>query len=186
MKVGILGFQGDFEEHAKILLQMGVEYLYVKYPDQLEKIDALILPGGESTHFARILTKYELGEALKDFKKPILGTCAGIILLAKEIEGGFPGFSLEKLDITVSRNAYGRQRESFEDDVFVEFDGEKGMIRGAFIRAPRIIRIGNVDVVARLRDGEVVGVKSGNVVGLTFHPEITGETFFHEKLIKLI
>ncbi len=186
MKVGILGFQGDFEEHAKILLQMGVEYLYVKYPDQLDKIDALILPGGESTHLARIITKYELGEALKDFKKPILGTCAGIILLAKEIEGGFPGFSLEKLDITVSRNAYGRQRESFEDDIFVDFDGKKAMVRGAFIRAPRIIRIGSVDVVARLRNGEVVGVKSGNVMGLTFHPEIIGETFFHEKLIKLI
>jgi pyridoxal 5'-phosphate synthase pdxT subunit len=186
MKVGILGFQGDFEEHAKILLQIGVEYLYVKYPDQLERIDALILPGGESTHFARILTKYELGEALKDFKKPILGTCAGIILLAKEIEGGFPGFSLERLDITVSRNAYGRQRESFEDDVFVEFDGEKALIRGAFIRAPRITRVGKVDVVAKLRDGEVVGVKSGNVIGLTFHPEIMGETFLHEKLLKLI
>ena len=185
MRIGILGFQGDFEEHKNIILQIGAEPVYVKYPDQLKHIDALILPGGESTHFARILTKYDLGESLKGFEKPILGTCAGIILLAKKIEGGYPGFSLEKLDIKISRNAYGRQRESFEDEVLVNWNGEERVINGVFIRAPRITDVGNVDVIARLRNGEIVGVRKGNVIGLTFHPELAGETFFHEKLLNL-
>ncbi len=185
MKIGILGFHGDFEEHRDILLNIGAEPIYIKYPDQLTHIDAIILPGGESTHFARILTKYGLGEALKEFDRPILGTCAGMILLAKEIEGGFPGFSLERLDITISRNAYGRQRESFEDSVIVEINGQKEEITGVFIRAPRIKRIGKVKVVARLKSGEIVGVKSENVIGITFHPELAGEDIFHRKILEL-
>ncbi len=185
MKIGILGFQGDFEEHAKIIMDIGHQPFYVKYPEDLEDIDALILPGGESTHFAKILTKYGLGEALKDFNRPLLGTCAGIILLANRISGGFPGFSLEKLDIEVSRNAYGRQRESFEDEVMVEFNGDRRSLIGVFIRAPRITDIGEVDVIARLNNGEVVGVKKDNVIGLTFHPELAGEDFFHRKLLSL-
>ncbi|NPB02932.1 MAG: pyridoxal 5'-phosphate synthase glutaminase subunit PdxT [Thermotogae bacterium] len=184
MIVGILGMQGDYEEHSEILKTLGVDVRLVKLPDDLEGIDALILPGGESTHFARIIKDYGLEEALRDFSRPILGTCAGLILLAREVLDAPPGLTLGKLNVTVRRNAYGRQKDSFEAPVKVLVEGEKTMV-GVFIRAPRIENVGEgVEILATLEDGEVVGVRQGNVLGLTFHPELAGESFFHRMLIE--
>jgi 5'-phosphate synthase pdxT subunit len=186
MKVGILGFQGDYEEHARILHSLGVEAVLVKSSEHLDLVDALILPGGESTHFSRILKRYGLEEALKNFDKPILGTCAGLILLSSEVVDHDPGLTLGRLNVKVRRNAYGRQRDSFEAPVKVNINGRETEITGVFIRAPRIVEVGEgVEVVATLKDGEVVGVRQGNVLGLTFHPELSGDDVFHRYLLEM-
>ncbi len=184
MKVGILAIQGDVEEHKLILSRLGVETVRVKLPMELEGTDALIIPGGESTTFRRILLKTGLFDAIKEYDRPILGTCAGIIIMASNItnEEDNPHV-LKKLNISIERNAYGRQRESFEAHVRYTFDGERNV---AFIRAPRIVRIGEeVEVIAKLGD-EVVGVRQGRNVGLTFHPEITGDTTAHEYFLRIV
>ncbi|NPA79992.1 MAG: pyridoxal 5'-phosphate synthase glutaminase subunit PdxT [Thermotogae bacterium] len=183
MKVGILSLQGDYEEHESILRNLGVDTLRVKLPEHLDEIDALILPGGESTHFARILRRYGFAEPLTTWDRPILGTCAGLIILASEVVDEHPGLLLKRLNVRVARNAYGRQRDSFEAPVKVS-DGR--VITGVFIRAPRIVHVGEgVEVLATLEDGEVVGVRQGNVIGLTFHPELSGDDVFHRMLLDM-
>ncbi len=186
MKVGVLGFQGDYEEHAAILKGLGAEPLYVKLPEDLTLVDALVFPGGESTHFARILKKYGFVEALRGWDRPILGTCAGLIVLASEVIDDDPGLTLGKVNIKVRRNAYGRQKDSFEAPVRVKLGGEEREITGVFIRAPRIVEVGEgVEVVATLGDGEPVGVLQGNVLALTFHPELSGDDLFHRFLLEM-
>ena len=184
MRIGILAIQGDVQEHESILKELEVETVHVKLPSELEKTDGLIIPGGESTTFRKILLKSGLFDAILEYDKPIMGTCAGLIVMSSEIvneEGNI--HTLKKLNISVERNAYGRQRESFIADVKYEFDGERKV---AFIRAPRIVSIGEgVEVIAKLND-EIVGVRQGKNMGLTFHPEITGDTTAHEYFLKLV
>ncbi len=158
----------------------------VKLPEQLQQVDALVLPGGESTHFARILKRYGFADVLRRWDKPLLGTCAGLIVLSREVVDDDPGLTLGRLNVKVRRNAYGRQKDSFEAILRVGFNGESKETTGVFIRAPRIVEVGEgVEVLARTEEGEVVGVLQGRVIGLTFHPELSGETFFHRLLLRL-
>jgi len=181
MKIGVLAVQGAFVEHVRVLRTVGVEPVEVRLPEHLEGVSGLILPGGESTTMRKLVLRWGLREPIMDLAAtgaPLFGTCAGMILLAREIAGGEePVFPL--LDVTVTRNAFGRQLESFEAELTVPVLGD-GPVHGVFIRAPVIERVGpNVDVLARLDDGRVVAVRERNVVATAFHPELAGEVRFH-------
>lgn len=181
MKIGVLAVQGAFVEHVRALRAVGVEPVEVRLPEHLEGVSGLILPGGESTTMRKLVERWGLREPIMDLAAtgaPLFGTCAGMILLAREIAGGEePIFPL--LDVTVTRNAFGRQLESFEAELTVPVLGD-GPVHGVFIRAPVIERVGpSVDILARLDDGRVVAVRERNVVATAFHPELAGETRFH-------
>jgi 5'-phosphate synthase pdxT subunit len=172
--VGVLAIQGDFEAHSKIVESLGAEAREVRTPEQLAGLDALIIPGGESTTMTLGIAREGLEEPLREFVrsgKPTLGTCAGLIMLDRE--------HLGLLDVTARRNAFGRQRQSFEADLDVkDFNG--GPLRAVFIRAPWVESTGEgVEVLAEI-DGHPVAVRQGNVLAVAFHPEITGETRIHE------
>jgi len=178
VRVGILSLQGDFERHGRSIETLGVEPVRVTMPADLEGIAALVLPGGESTTMLRLLASTGLREPLESFarSRPVLGTCAGLILLGSGAEG-LPGPTLGVLDVTVERNAYGRQIDSVAAEIAAPAVG--GTFHGVFIRAPRIRRVGAaVEVIAR-RGEEPVGVRQGRVVGLCFHPELTGDLRLH-------
>ena len=184
MRIGVLAVQGAFIEHARTLRAIGVEPVEVRLPAELDGLAALILPGGESTAMRRLIDRWGLREPILDLARtgaPVLGTCAGMILLAIEISDGDPTvFGL--LDISVRRYAFGRQLESFEADLAVPILGDVP-VHGVFIRAPAVERVGPVvDVVARLDDGRVVAVRERNVIATAFHPELAGETRFHRLL----
>jgi 5'-phosphate synthase pdxT subunit len=184
MRIGVLALQGDFLEHLAVLRQLGVEGTEVRLPHDLEGLSALILPGGESTTMRKLIERWGLREPILDLARggaPLFGTCAGMILLAREIsDGDQPVLSL--LDVTVKRNAFGRQLDSFEAEVRVPILGDTP-VHGVFIRAPVIERVGpDVDVLARLDDGRVVAVRQDNVMAAAFHPELAGETRFHRLL----
>ncbi len=184
LKIGLLALQGAFELHESVLLQVGlnknieVEPIQVRSPKDLEDIDAIILPGGESTVISRLLNSSGLFNPLQDlFTKnmPVMATCAGLILLSNE-------FGI--LDCKVERNAYGKQIDSFEAKVFSVADGK--YYAGSFIRAPKIINVGNsVEITAKL-DEEIVGIKQGNIWAYTFHPEVLNSTYFHELFLESI
>jgi len=181
MKIGVLAVQGAFIEHVRVLHGIGVEPVEVRLPEQLEGLSGLILPGGESTTIRKLVERWGLRQPILDLAQsgaPLFGTCAGMILLAREIVGGEePSFGL--LDVTVERNAFGRQLDSFEADLSVPVLGD-GPVHGVFIRAPIVERVGpNVDVLARLDDGRVVAVRERNIIATAFHPELAGETRFH-------
>jgi len=181
MKIGVLAVQGAFIEHVNLLRSIGVEAVEVRQPADLESVSGLILPGGESTAMRRLIDRWSLREPilrLAESGAPLFGTCAGMILLAREIDGGEPPI-LPLLDVTVSRNAFGRQLDSFETDLGVSVLGDQP-IHGIFIRAPVITRVGpGVDVLATLDDGRIVAVRERNIVATAFHPELAGETRFH-------
>ncbi len=181
MRIGVLALQGAFVEHLRTLRAIGVEGVEVRLPAHLEGVSGLILPGGESTTMRRLIDRWDLAEpiaALGRSGAPVFGTCAGMILLADEIAGGEPPV-LPMLDVTVERNAFGRQLDSFEADLTVPLIGD-APVHGVFIRAPAITRTGpNVDVLARLDDGRIVAVRERNVLATAFHPELAGETRFH-------
>jgi pyridoxal 5'-phosphate synthase pdxT subunit len=181
MKIGVLAVQGDFAEHLDMLEAIGVEGIAVRRPEQIEGVSGLILPGGESTAIRRLIDRWGLREPILDLARrgaPIFGTCAGMIVLSREIEGGEPTV-LPLLDVTIARNAFGRQLDSFEADVQVPVLGDQ-LVHAVFIRAPIVERTGpDVDVLARLDDGRVVAVRERNVVATAFHPELAGETRFH-------
>ena len=184
MKIGVLAFQGDVIEHIETLRAIGAEPVAVRLPADLEGVCALVLPGGESTAMRKLVTRWGLREPimrLAESGAPILGTCAGMILLATEIAGGEePVFPL--LDATVERNAFGRQLDSFETELSVPVLGDKP-IHAVFIRAPIIERVGaGVEVLATLPDGRIVAVRQRNVLAIAFHPELAGETRFHRLL----
>jgi 5'-phosphate synthase pdxT subunit len=181
MRIGVLALQGAFAEHLRALEAMGVEGVDVRLPHDLDDVDGLILPGGESTTMRRLIDRWGLRAPILDLAAsgaPIFGTCAGMIVLAKDIEGGEPPV-LPLLDVTVRRNAFGRQLDSFEADLAVPVLGDRP-VHGVFIRAPVIERTGpDVDVLAILDDGRIVAVRERNVVATAFHPELAGETRFH-------
>jgi 5'-phosphate synthase pdxT subunit len=181
MKIGVLAVQGDFFEHVRTYRAIGVEAVEVRLPEDLEGVSGLTLPGGESTTMRRLIDRWGLRQPILDLAAsgaPIFGTCAGMILLAREIVGGEEPL-LALLDVAVRRNAFGRQLESFEGDLRVSMLGD-GPVHGVFIRAPVIERVGpGVDVVARLDDGRVVAVRERNIIATAFHPELAGETRFH-------
>ena len=178
-RVGVLSLQGDFALHAAALSELGCEPVRVTLPEHLEPaLAALVLPGGESTTMLRLLESTGLRARIEAFvrERPVLGTCAGLILLAREADR-LPAPTLGVLDVTAERNAWGRQVHSFTD--LVEAPALGGTLTGVFIRAPRITRVGRgVEVLARYRD-EPVGVRQGNVVALTFHPELTADRRLH-------
>jgi 5'-phosphate synthase pdxT subunit len=181
--VGVLALQGDFERHAAALAILGVEVVRVALPRDLERIDAIVLPGGESTTMLRLMAANGLRAPLEAFvrARPALGTCAGVILLGVEADG-LPAPPLGALDVSVERNGYGRQIDSFSAPIESPVVG--GTFPGVFIRAPRIRRVADaVEVIARRAgahgDGEPVGVRSGRTVGLCFHPELTSDLRFH-------
>jgi len=180
-RVGVLGLQGDFGEHLATLRAIGAEGVDVRRPEQLDDIDALIIPGGESTTIGKLAQHYGIIPKLRERASagmPVWGTCAGAIFLAKDVPG-HPHPLAELMDITVERNAFGRQIDSFEADLDV--DGMTGgPFHAVFIRAPKIKRIGTgVKVLARLADGSVVAVRDGNLLATSFHPELTHDERFH-------
>ena len=181
MKIGVLALQGAFREHLDTLAAIGVEGVRVREPGDLDGVSGLILPGGESTTMRQLIERWGLRQPILDFADsgaPIFGTCAGMIVLSREIAGGEPPI-LPLLDVTVERNAFGRQLESFEADLDVDLVGERP-VHAVFIRAPVIDRTGpGVDVLARLDDGRVVAVRERNILATSFHPELAGETRFH-------
>jgi 5'-phosphate synthase pdxT subunit len=184
MKIGVLALQGAFREHLETLRSIGVDGVPVRLPADVADVAGLIVPGGESTTMRRLVERWGLREPLLDLASsgaPIFGTCAGMIVLAREIAGGEPPI-LPLLDVTVERNAFGRQLDSFEADLAVPVLGDQP-VHGVFIRAPVIERTGpGVDVLAKLDDGRIVAVRERNVMATAFHPELAGETRFHRLL----
>ena len=181
MKIGVLALQGAFREHLDTLASIGVEGVRVREPADLDGVSGLILPGGESTTMRLLIERWGLRQPIFDLAErgaPIFGTCAGMIVLADEIAGGEPPI-LPLLDVTVERNAFGRQLDSFEAELSVPVLGDTP-VHAVFIRAPIIERTGpGVDVLARLDDGRVVAVRERNILATAFHPELAGETRFH-------
>ena len=181
MKIGVLALQGAFREHLDTLRAIGVEGVRVREPADLAEISGLIFPGGESTTMRQLIERWGLREPILDLAAqgaPLFGTCAGMIVLATQIAGGESPI-LPLLDVTVERNAFGRQLDSFEADVPVPVLGDTP-VHAVFIRAPIIERTGpDVDVLATLGDGRIVAVRQRNVIATAFHPELAGETRFH-------
>jgi len=176
MNIGILAVQGNFREHAAVLRRLGVEPVEVRKAEQLEGLDGLVIPGGESTAIMRLVRLYGLEGAIREFAGPVLGTCAGMILLDRN--------NLGLLDLEVARNAFGRQVASFEADV--ELAGEEVPLHGVFIRAPRVAARGpDVEVLGEL-DGEPVLLREGRVLVASFHPELTDDTRVHERFLQLV
>ncbi|MBS1723510.1 MAG: pyridoxal 5'-phosphate synthase glutaminase subunit PdxT [Armatimonadetes bacterium] len=178
---GVLAVQGDFEKHLDAFAALGrADALEVRSQEDLEKVGSLVIPGGESTTVGLLLERFGLGEAIQERAKsgmPIWGTCMGMILLAKDIEG-LDQFRLGLLDITVRRNAFGAQVHSFEDEV--KFKGMATPVTGVFIRAPIVVRTGKgVEELADY-EGKIVAVRQGNRLGTSFHPELTGDNRIHE------
>jgi len=202
LPVGLLALQGDYEMHRRMLARLGRETVAVRRPDELAQAGALIIPGGESTTLSRLIDRNGLREPLLAFAaagKPILGTCAGLIMLSSglvdEAQADWHGVRpLGLLDVTVRRNGYGRQIDSFTEPVRLEgalaadataagSPGGDGTLSAVYIRAPRIAAVGQAaEVIARRPGGEVVGVRQGRVVGLTFHPELGEDGRFHRLL----
>lgn len=188
MKVGVLAIQGDYEAHKAVLERLGAEVLLVRKPEQLDSIDAIIIPGGESSTFLNFLVEGEgrgFLQKLGDFvhSKPSFGTCAGAILLAKDVENP-PQVSLGALDIRIRRNAYGRQIDSSIQEVKTKL-GERPL-EMVFIRAPKIVATGkNVEVLAS-SNGDPVLVRQGKTMACTFHPELSNDTRVHEEFLKLV
>ena len=192
MKIGILALQGDFAEHSATLDKLGVETRQVRLPEQLESLDGLIIPGGESTTIGKLAEDYQLIEPIRDFSKTnaIWGTCAGAIFLSKDARRKQPLLGL--MDITVERNAFGRQVESFEIDIEVpvlhEFDPQNGRpFHAVFIRAPLIESVeGTAHTLATLPDGRIVAAEQGNLLATSFHPELTPDDRFHRYFLSLV
>ncbi len=179
--IGILALQGDFEKHAHILDEIELENTLVRYPEELTELSGLIIPGGESTTLSRLLKCIKFRVALKDFSRsnPILGTCTGLILMAKHVNHPLIE-PLGILDVDVERNAYGRQIHSFVDDLKTQLNGHVETIPATFIRAPKIINVGkDVEIIAKY-NGDICALRQGMHVALTFHPELNGICLFHK------
>ena len=190
MKIGVLALQGDFAEHVSMLKRIGVEAVEVRLPEQLNGLDGLIIPGGESTTIGKLAVAYNLMEPLREFGKShaVWGTCAGAIFLSKDIGRDQP--LLELMDIKVQRNAFGRQVDSFETDLEIDelfkTTGTEHPYHAVFIRAPIIESVGGkARVLCALADGRIVAAQQGHLLATSFHPELTSDTRFHEYFISL-
>ncbi len=178
-KTGVLALQGDFREHVRVLSSVGAAAVEVRTPEQLNDVDRLVIPGGESTTISKLARAGELVGPIRERARagmPILGTCAGMIVLAERVIDGEPLLSL--MDVTVRRNAYGRQVDSFEADLDVR--GIEHPVRGVFIRAPWIEDLGGGVRVLSEHEGRPVVLEQGNLLAASFHPELVGETALHE------
>jgi len=188
MRIGVLASQGAFAEPIAILQRLEVEALPVRLPRELVGLDGLIIPGGESTSISKLMLDYRLVNETRNLARnglPILGTCAGMILLASKISD-WDVEPLGVMDITVRRNAFGRQRESFETELSVPVLGEKPF-PGVFIRAPLIEEVGSgVEIIARLADGTGVAVRQGRLLASAFHPELTDDLRFHQYFLDIV
>lgn len=185
MHIGVLAIQGDYEAHKRRLEQLGAEVMLVRKPEQLDALDGIVIPGGESSTFLNFLSERGFLEKLRDFvsAKPTFGTCAGAILLATEVENP-PQQSLNALDIRIRRNAYGRQNESSIRQAATKLGDQP--LEMVFIRAPKIVRTGkNVEVLASA-GGDPVLVRQGKIMAATFHPELSDDTRVHQEFLKLV
>jgi 5'-phosphate synthase pdxT subunit len=185
VKVGVLALQGDFREHERVLSRVDASPVQVRTPADLADVQALVIPGGESTTIGKLARAYDLVEPIRERAAggmPVLGTCAGMIVMAARVLDGEPLLGL--MDVTVRRNAYGRQVDSFEADVDV--DGIDHPVRGVFIRAPWIEEVGaGVEVLAE-HEGKPVVLRQGKLLSASFHPELVGETALHEAFLSLV
>ncbi|MDX8292203.1 pyridoxal 5'-phosphate synthase glutaminase subunit PdxT [Metabacillus indicus] len=175
LKIGVLGLQGAVREHIRSIEESGAEGIVVKRTEQLDELDGLIIPGGESTTMRRLIDKYGFMDPLKTFAaqgKPMFGTCAGLILLAKNIVGYEEGH-LSVMDVTVERNSFGRQRDSFEAELNITDVAED--FTGVFIRAPHIVEVGEDVEILSKHDGRIVAARQGQFLGCSFHPELTDD-----------
>jgi 5'-phosphate synthase pdxT subunit len=182
-RVGVLALQGDFREHLTTLATLGAEVIEVRTPEQLEAVDALIIPGGESTTIGKLAVRFGLMEPLRqriEAGMPVYGTCAGMILLAREVTDGEQPL-VGALDVVIERNAFGRQNDSFEEELAI--DGLDAPFRAVFIRAPWVAKVGEgVEVLASVDDHPVV-VRQGHILASAFHPELTGDHRLHQMML---
>ena len=184
-KIGVLALQGAVAEHIRMIEKAGAEGVVVKRTEQLSGLDGLIIPGGESTTIGKLMREYGFIEAIRHFSaqsKPIFGTCAGMIVLANEIEDQKDAH-LQLMDMKVARNAFGRQRESFEADLAV--NGIKDTVRAVFIRAPLIAEVGPQVTVLSEYDGQIVAAKQDHLLACSFHPELTDDYSMHEYFVAM-
>ncbi len=192
MKIGVLALQGAFIEHINILRQLGAEAVEVRLPQDLEGLDGLIIPGGESTTIGKLAETYDMLDSMRRFAagNPVWGTCAGMIFMAKRIsaEAGRDQPLLGVMDIAVERNAFGRQVDSFITPLEVDiFGGESQPFPAVFIRGPRLMNAeGDACIIAQLADGTPVAAQEGHWLVTSFHPELTGDTRFHEYFLKMV
>lgn len=189
MKIGILALQGAFSEHTQMLRQLDVEAVEVRLPEELNDIDGLIIPGGESTTIGKLAVMYQLMNPLRQFarERPVWGTCAGMIFMAKAI--GMDQPLLDVMDIVVERNAFGRQKDSFKEDVYVNVlkNGDSIPFPGIFIRSPKLVQTkGRALMLAHLADGTPVAAIEDRLLATAFHPELTTDTRFHQYFLSLI
>jgi pyridoxal 5'-phosphate synthase pdxT subunit len=188
LRIGVLALQGDFVEHVHVLRSLGIETVEVRKPEQLGDLDGLIIPGGESTTFGKLATTFDLIEPLRAFcksGKPVWGTCAGMIFLAKDV--GIRQPILDVMDVKVKRNAFGRQVDSFETELDIKGLEPRGPFHAIFIRAPMMESVGQgVQVLAQLEDGTIVAARQGNLFATSFHPELTKDTRVHRYFIECL
>ena len=188
MKIGVLASQGAFAEHITILKRLGVEAVPVRLPEDFKGIDGLIIPGGESTTITKLMLAYKLSDEIRNLAKkgiPIWGTCAGMVLLANEIVDGNKVEPLGLMNIKVKRNAFGRQRESFETGLAIPVLGKK-VFPGVFIRAPLIEQVKSGEILARLKNGTIVAAREGKLLVSAFHPELTDDLRFHQYFLDIV
>lgn len=188
--IGVLALQGDVREHVRMLEQLGARVRLVRTPAELAEVDALVLPGGESSAIDKLSRIFEVAEPIRARiaeGMPVLGTCAGLILLADRITDAAPGQqTFGGLDVTVQRNAFGSQLDSFEAEVASPIEGE-GPATVAFIRAPIVVEVGErAEALASVTGDRVVAVRQGNLLGISFHPEVTGDTSWHRHFLELV
>ena len=188
--VGVLALQGDFREHLAVIRSLGAEAVAVRRPEELESIGGLVIPGGESSVMDKLSRMFGLAEPLKAAIAgglPVYGTCAGLIMIANTLEDAIPGQqSLGGLDVVVRRNAFGSQLDSFETDIDIPVLGEPA-VHAVFIRAPVVESVGDgVTVLGQIADGRIVAVEQGSLLGTSFHPEMTGDTRFHEYFLRKV
>lgn len=186
VKIGVLALQGAVREHIKAVESCGAEAVEIKHKEELKDVDGLILPGGESTTMRRLIDKYDFMDALKEFAsegKPMFGTCAGLILLAKNLVG-YETPHIGVMDVTVERNSFGRQRESFEADLDIRDVAE--CYPAVFIRAPHIVDVGdNVEILCK-HDDRIVVAREGQFLGCSFHPELTEDYRFTSYFVEMV
>ncbi len=191
MRIGVLALQGAFREHITILRSIGIEAIEVRLPEDLDDLDGLIIPGGESTAIGKLAVEYGLMDPMREFAahSPVWGTCAGMIFMAKDIGSDQPLLGI--MDIAVERNAFGRQIDSFEVDLHVPVlsNGDQAPFPAVFIRAPILLTVNEgagAVTLARLEDGTAVAARQANWLVTSFHPELTGDNRFHQYFVNIV